>query len=200
MEARRGGACERILRGFDHPDFGVRFVAIGRLCTELPVVMTELTDHALGKALSGAVDWQIAADLAQLANLYWYAADHPGQVDLAALFHERASFQIGTANLEGRQAIVDFFAQRATSMSAQQRSTWHFSGGCVLVPHDDGRIRVLSNVLVFAGTGDLPLASSLPSTIGECDDLCVRLESGRWVYERRSITTVMAGDAAPKFA
>jgi hypothetical protein len=68
------------------------------------------------------------------------------------------------------------------------------------MPLSSDRVRVRSTVIVFAGSGELPIAVSLPSGVADFEDVCVRSSAGSWLYQSRIARTIFIGPAAASFA
>jgi hypothetical protein len=143
------------------------------------------------------------ADLLSLQDLaarYWALADLTEDVALEDLFQPDAVFDLGKLKLEGLPAIAAFFAEREQGMRASGRTTRHLASNFLALPHPDGRTRVRSTVMVYAGSGEHPLPASEPSGIADFHDICRRQPDGRWLYQHRSAFTVFVGPGAASFA
>lgn len=143
---------------------------------------------------------QDLADLQQLASRYWALADLTEDIALADLFLPDAVFDLGKLRLEGLPAIEEFFAKRAEGMREASRTTRHLATNFLAVQEAPHRVRVRSTVAVYAANGEWPLTADLPSGIADFEDVCVRSDTGRWLYQRRSAQTVFVGPNAASFA
>ena len=151
--------------------------------------------------MSDAVlDPSAVAALAQLAAQYWAIADGKNSTDAGELFTTDGRLILGPMRIEGRSAISGFFEARARQNSESGRHTRHFAANPLFTPISDGRVRVDTTVLVFSGSGNLPLVASAPSGIGDFADICARDGSGRWRYEERAGRSIFVGGDAPAFA
>lgn len=139
-------------------------------------------------------------DLQQLAGLYWALADGTEPIAVRDLFVEDGVLELGALRLEGADAIDAFFREREAEQRESGRTTRHFATGFLALPLGPDMARIRSNVMVFSGSGELPLVVGLPSGIADFEDACVRSPSGRWRYRRRVGRTVFIGEGAPRFA
>jgi hypothetical protein len=146
-----------------------------------------------------AVDPAVIVALQQLCAAYWLCADDltPG---IDTLFTEDGGLTLGSLALTGRPAIREFFRQRAETMRTAGRTTRHAACTFLVTPTADGRATIRSTVLVFSGTGPLPLPAAAPSGIADFTDLCVRNAAGCWQFASRVGRTVFIGAEAPSFA
>jgi len=146
-----------------------------------------------------AVDPAVVVALQQLCAAYWLRADDltPG---IEMLFTDDGELTLGSLALTGRPAIRGFFRQRAETMRTAGRTTRHAACTFLVTPTADGRATIRSTVLVFSGTGALPLPAAAPSGIADFTDLCVRNAAGRWQFASRVGRTVFIGAEAPSFA
>lgn len=147
-----------------------------------------------------AVDPATLSELQQLAAAYWTCADAPASAGIGELFTEEAVLTLGSLTLTGRAAIEDFFRSREESMRTAQRTTRHVGCNLLVTAATEGRVQMRSTVLVYSGTGVLPLPATAPSGIADFEDTCVRSASGRWQFERRIAHTVFIGPGAATFA
>ena len=146
-----------------------------------------------------AVDPAVVVALQQLCAAYWLCADDltPG---IEMLFTDDGGLTLGSLALTGRTAIREFFRQRAETMRAAGRATRHAACTFLVTPTAEGRATIRSTVLVFSGTGALPLPAAAPSGIADFTDICVRNAAGRWQFASRIGRTVFIGAEAPSFA
>ena len=147
-----------------------------------------------------SIDVATVLALQRLAADYWAIADGKSADSAGALFTANGRLILGPKRIEGRGAIDAFFAARADDHAAKMRHTRHFAPNPRYTPLDAHSVRVESSVIVFSGTGTLPLAADAPSAIGDFTDLCVRDPSGRWLFEERAACSIFVGGDAPTFA
>lgn len=152
-----------------------------------------------GSRRSFDVDPAAMVALQQLAAAYWFCAD-VSQEGIGDLFAEDAVLILGSLELSGRVAIETFFREREASMRAAGRTTRHAPCSFFVTAMDEASARVRSTVLVFAGSGSLPLPAAVPTGIADFTDVCVRDDSGRWLFAKREGRTVFIGPDAPSFA
>lgn len=138
--------------------------------------------------------------LQRLASRYWAFADGSADLAIADLFATDGVLELGSLRLEGADAIERFFADRAQGNKASGRVTRHFASAALATPLSADEVRVRSTVIVYAGSGALPIEASFPSGIADFDDVCVRSGASEWVYQRRTGTTVFIGPNAAAFA
>jgi hypothetical protein len=138
--------------------------------------------------------------LQQLEASYWTLADGTEKVAIGDLFHEDGVLELGALKLEGADAIAAFFEERAASERASDRTTRHFATNFIAVPLDENSVRLRSNVMVFSGSGTLPLDAGAPSNIGDFEAVCVKSIAGHWRFLHKSGRTIFVGRGAPKFA
>jgi hypothetical protein len=138
--------------------------------------------------------------LQQLEASYWALADGTEKVAINDLFHEDGVLELGALKLEGADAIAAFFEERAVSGRASDRITRHFATNFIAVRLDENSIRLRSNVMVFSGSGALPLDAGPPSNIGDFEAVCVRSVAGHWRFLRKTGRTIFVGPGAAKFA
>jgi len=141
----------------------------------------------------------IVIALQQLCAAYWMCADGSPE-GIGRLFTENAVLTLGSLVLTGRAAIEGFFEERATSMRTAERTTRHAACSFLVTAVEESRARVRSTVLVYSGTGSLPLPATAPSGIADFTDVCARDASGRWQFVSRIGRTVFVGPGAPSFA
>lgn len=152
------------------------------------------------RPLSGRVP--AAADAVAIQGLiaaYFQRTDRPGLDPVSDLFHEAGLLVLGNLEISGREAIARFFQDRNASQSETRRTTRHMSGGIELTLVDDNRVAGRSTVIVFAGSGELPLPTGVPSTICDFDDIYVRTPDG-WLFEERRAAVIFTGAGAATFA
>lgn len=138
--------------------------------------------------------------LQRLASRYWALADGTEAIAIPELFTADGVLELGSLRLEGVDAIRDFFAERERANKATGRVTRHLASGFLIIPQSSESARVRSTVIVHAGNGEVPIEVSLPSGIADFEDICVRSESGDWLYRSRAGRTVFVGPAAASFA
>lgn len=136
----------------------------------------------------------------QLNQAYWACADGTADQVVQNLFAPSGRLQLGSLELTGQDQIERFFTERSLANEESGRITRHFSSGFTPVAESSERLRVKSLVMVFAGTGVLPLPSDVPSTIADVEDVLVLTSAGEWLFESRVIKPVFVGAAAAKFA
>ncbi|MHA6141810.1 nuclear transport factor 2 family protein [Pseudomonas mohnii] len=137
--------------------------------------------------------------LYRLDGTYWAVADLRVDQALDSLFCKDAVLHVGKIELSGAQAISRFFHDRKIQHDLTRRVTRHFSSGFDAVQVAEDVAKARSVVQVFAGTGDWPVPSAVPSTIADVEDVFVR-NGGQWKFQRRSITPVFIGESAASFA
>ena len=145
------------------------------------------------------VDPAVVVALQQLSAAYWTCADHSA-TGIETLFTEDGLLTLGTLALSGRTAIREFFEQREQSMRTAGRTTRHAACTFLVTPTAADRAAISSTVLVFSGTGALPLSATAPSGIADFTDVCVCNGPGRWQFASRVGRTVFIGAEAPSFA
>lgn len=136
----------------------------------------------------------------QLNQTYWACADGSADKAVQFLFMPTARLQLGALELVGRDQIERFFTERASENQKSGRITRHFSSGFAPEVLSSERLFVKSLVMVFAGSGALPLPSDTPSTIADVEDVLVLSATGEWLFESRLIKPVFVGASAAKFA
>ncbi|MEU3297009.1 nuclear transport factor 2 family protein [Streptomyces longwoodensis] len=137
-------------------------------------------------------------ELAALIADYWLRVDLRSAEPVDALYTEDGVFRAGALDLRGRAAIKSYFAERNREQAALGRSTRHLQTNLHVQPLDPERVLCRSTVLVFAGTGDLPLRSPIPATLADAEDECVRTPGG-WRFRSRRLTAVVVGPTAAGF-
>jgi hypothetical protein len=147
-------------------------------------------------------DLPVADQLAlqRLASRYWALADGTEEFAIAELFTADGVLELGSLRLEGVEAIQGFFVERETANKAAGRVTRHLASGFLIMPLSSDSVRVRSTVIVHTGNGAVPIEVSLPSGIADFEDVCVRSETGGWLYQSRVASTVFIGPAAASFA
>jgi hypothetical protein len=138
--------------------------------------------------------------LQQLDNAYWALADGTGEVAIGDLFLEDGVLELGALKIEGLDAIQAFFRERAEGQATSGRITRHFAANFLAVPIDADTVRTRTNVMVFAGSGALPLQAGAPANIGDFEAVCVRTRAGQWRFRHKSVRTIFLGEGAAKFA
>jgi SnoaL-like domain len=145
------------------------------------------------------VDPAVAIALQQLCAAYWRCADESPD-GIGDLFTADGVLTLGSLALTGRAAIERFFHERDASMRADGRTTRHAACNFLLTALDGGKATIESTVLVYSGTGALPLQVTLPAGIADFSDVCLRDTAGRWRFASRHGRTVFTSPAAPSFA
>jgi len=138
--------------------------------------------------------------LLQLNQNYWACADASTDNAVQFLFTPDGRLQLGALDLVGRDQIEGFFTDRASENQKSGRITRHFSSGFTPEAVSSERLIAKSLVMVFAGSGALPLPSESPSTIADVEDVLVLSANGQWLFESRLIKPVFVGATAAKFA
>lgn len=142
----------------------------------------------------------LLTELAALNADYWNRVDQRRDDPVDALYTEDGTLTAGSLTLTGRKAIREFFERRNAEQGQSGRVTRHVHSNLDLVSESEGRITSRSMIVVFAGAGDLPLASAPPSTIADVEDVCVRDASGALCFERRVLKPIFVGAGAAAFA
>ncbi|MFJ9173687.1 nuclear transport factor 2 family protein [Streptomyces sp. NPDC102360] len=137
-------------------------------------------------------------ELAALIADYWLRVDLRSAEPVDALYTEDGAFRAGALDLHGRAAIKSYFAKRNREQAALGRSTRHVQTNLHVQPLGPDRALCRSTVLVFAGTGDLPLQTPTPATIADAEDECVRSPDG-WRFRSRRLTAVFIGPTVAGF-
>jgi hypothetical protein len=146
-----------------------------------------------------AVDPALVVTLQQLCAAYLRCADESPE-GVGELFTEDGLLTLGSLVLTGRVAIEKFFRDRYASMRVDARTTRHVACNLLVRAVERGRATIQSTVLVYSGTGALPLPATLPAGIVDFSDVCLRNDSGRWQFASRRGRTVFTGPGAPSFA
>lgn len=157
-----------------------------------------ITQH--GDGVGGTIPAQDLAALIQLGSEYWLRADGVRQRPCSELFVPAGELVLGSLRLNGRSAIESFFQRREATNRETGRVTRHVAANPVATVAGPGRVRIQSTVLVFSGTGDLPIASAAPSAIADFEDLCVHTPGVGWLFEQKVGRTIFIGAGAPSFA
>ncbi|WP_321821582.1 MULTISPECIES: nuclear transport factor 2 family protein [unclassified Burkholderia] len=143
------------------------------------------------------------ADYQALTNLdasYWAIADGRHHIGAEKLFIAEGVLTLGNLELQGRDAIAKFFADRETQNKASGRVTRHVAGPRTVELTGAESAVLRSVVLVFAGSGELPLEAGVPSTIADVTDHCVKHDKNSWLFQSRIVKPVFVGAGAAKFA
>lgn len=135
-----------------------------------------------------------------LNQTYWACADGSADKAVQLLFTPNGTLQLGALELVGRDQIEKFFTERTRQSQTSGRITRHFSSGFAPEVTSSERVLVRSVVMVFAGSGSLPLPSDTPSTIADVEDVLVLSATGEWLFESRLIKPIFVGASAAKFA
>ncbi len=131
---------------------------------------------------------------------YFHRVDRPEAGDVTDLFTDDATLMLGSAHLTGRAEIAAFFEARAATHKETQRLTRHLSGPLSIAFDEMGQARVCSTVVVYAGTGALPLPAAVPTTICDFEDVCTVNLHGQWRFQSRRATLIFVGAGAAPFA
>lgn len=130
---------------------------------------------------------------------YWARVDCVSKSEVADLYTEQGSMQLGALVVEGRKNIAEFFKDRNRQQLETSRLTRHLMSNLRLEISADNRVVVHSLLCIFAGSGDLPLVSDTPSTIADFKDVLVKDSSGQWLVETKTSSIVFAGRQAASF-
>ena len=155
---------------------------------------------ALAATEAAMISPEIYLSSLHLNQTYWACADGSADKAVQFLFIPNGRLQLGALELVGRDQIERFFTDRACENQKLARITRHFSSGFAPEVLSVGRLLVKSLVMVFAGSGSLPLPSDTPSTIADVEDVMVLSPTGEWLFESRLIRPVFVGTSAAKFA
>ena len=131
---------------------------------------------------------------------YWCRVDRVHEAPVDELYVDDGRMQVGTLRCEGRTAIRAFFVDRNAKELEGQRTTRHSSSALTISEAGPARCRIHSTVQVLSGNGEWPMASAPPSSVGDFEDIVIRLPDGQWLYESRSARIVFAGAGAATFA
>ena len=131
---------------------------------------------------------------------YWCRVDRVREAPVDQLYVDDGKMHIGTLRCDGRTAIRAFFVDRNAKELEAQRTTRHTSSALTIAELEPARWRIHSTVQVLSGNGEWPIASAPPSSVGDFEDIVVRLPDGQWLYESRSARIVFAGAGAATFA
>lgn len=143
------------------------------------------------------------ADYQALTNLdavYWAIADGQHQAGAEMLFIPEGVLTLGKLELQGRDAIAKFFTEREAQNKQSDRATRHVAGSRSVELTGKASAVLRSVVLVFAGSGELPLEAGAPSTIADVMDHCVRHHDNAWLFQSRIVKPIFVGAGAAKFA
>jgi hypothetical protein len=138
--------------------------------------------------------------LSWLNNTYWAVADQCSNVPVEYLFSDSSRLQLGSLDLQGPEAIRQFFIQRERQNEQAERVTRHVSSGFLPAYQDPNSVVAKSLVVVFAGSGQRPIPSGSPSTIADVEDFFVRDDGGQWLFQSRVVTPIFVGASAASFA
>lgn len=138
----------------------------------------------------------VLAGLTRLNSEYWYRVDNPGKAEVADLYTEDGRMIFTAFRLEGRKTIRNFFGERNSSVP--KRTTRHISTNLCFEALDSGDIRMRSIVTVYAGMGELPLATGVPTSVVDFTDIC-SFSQDRWLYRERSGIAIFIGPGAASF-
>ena len=139
-------------------------------------------------------------ELSRLNVEYWACADKRTSTAASELFTKDGRLVLGTLELVGHQAIDRFFAERERKNTESGRITRHMATGFQIVSALRNRWEARSVVAVFAGSGQVPIASDVPATIADVSDVFVQHGDGAILLERRVIKPTFVGAAAASFA
>jgi hypothetical protein len=118
---------------------------------------------------------------ALLAEFGWRVDNGEGPT-VAELFSEGATLETPQFKLEDRDAIHDWFSQRATKTSV--RISRHCSTNIRVSPQGDGRYLVQANALTFVGAAPAP-AQGLAFNVGTSTDVVEETPAGLRFVSRR---------------
>lgn len=153
--------------------------------------LAERADYVLSPS-----DWTM---LHQLCAEYWLRLDRILEQPVDELYIEDGEMQIGTLEKRGYAALAEYFSSRIAAEAANGRLTRHVMSSFFVELDGPDTAIVRSTVLVFSGSGALPLPSALPSSIGDFTDQCVRCTDGQWRFARRLGRPVFVGAGAASF-
>ncbi|TWC27953.1 hypothetical protein FBY03_14214 [Pseudomonas sp. SJZ079] len=146
------------------------------------------------------VSFEDFLSLSLLNSAYWAIADGCSEQPVETLFARAAHLKLGSVDLRGGEAIHLFFSQRALKNEQSARVTRHISSAFVPAEYAGDVVSVRSTVAVFAGNGELPIPSDVPSTIADVEDVFVRSDDGKWLFQSRFISPIFVGASAAAFA
>lgn len=128
---------------------------------------------------------------------YFDRADH-GEACPSELFTLDGELTLGAMHASGRDAIASFFAGRAAQNQASGRKVRHFPSPPHVWMQSDDLASARSSIAVYAGVGEFPLVSALPSILFDFDDVIVR-EADAWRFRSRTARILFSSEAAADF-
>ncbi|UVK83101.1 hypothetical protein LOY46_26880 [Pseudomonas sichuanensis] len=146
------------------------------------------------------ISYEDFLSLCLLNSTYWSIADGCSEQRIETLFAKAAHLRLGAVDLRGKEAIQLFFAERALQNERNGRITRHISSAFAPYEDAEGVVSARSTVAVFAGNGDRPIPSEVPSTIADVVDVFIRNDDGQLVFQSRLISPVFIGASAAAFA
>lgn len=135
--------------------------------------------------------------LMELIAMLWERTDRVVDARAEDLFTADGEMHIGTLVRRGHDDIIAYNVDRRAQEDSSGRRTRHFAGNFVIesAAPDLAEIRFLCTV--FAGSGTMPFASSLPSNIADFAATCRKGSDGRWAIASLRARPVFAGPDAP---
>ncbi|MGE0742629.1 MAG: nuclear transport factor 2 family protein [Hyphomonadaceae bacterium] len=135
--------------------------------------------------------------LHELVAALWERTDRAVDAHAEDLFVEGAEMRIGTLVKTGLNEIIAYNVDRRAQEDASGRRTRHAASNLIAELESDGRARLRFLCVVFAGTGEQPFPSSVPSNIADFSATCERGEDGRWRFTGLYAKAIFFGPAAP---
>lgn len=141
-------------------------------------------------------------ELQALIADYWASVDRleDAKRPAASFYVEQGEMLLGTLAVRGRGELEAFFRDRNSAEVRRRRTTRHVATNFRMQIEQGSRVTLRVLVLAYAGIGDLPLPSEVPSALGDFTFRCLRDPSGDWLFERVTGTSVFVGTSAPAFA
>ena len=154
---------------------------------------TKSSATAAGSGVVAPADWIM---LHQLCAEHWARVDRVSDRPPHELYTEDGAMLIGSLDKRGHAAIAAYFVTRFAGEDESGRRTRHVTSGLLVEADGPDAAMLRSTVLVFSGTGPLPMASAPPSSIGDFTDRCVRSSDGSWRFARRYARILFTGAGA----
>ncbi len=167
--------------------------------------MSALTCHARNTndaALVGGLTVQDYLALSALVARYWLLHDRMVEGCPSQLYLERGRMQVGSALLDDRRQIAQWYSERRVADDQIGRRTRHVMSNfsAQIAGKDDHRAPVAAVLrflaTVYSGSTPFPLRSGPPSTLADFTARCERCDAGEWRFGDLTASITFVGDGA----
>jgi hypothetical protein len=128
---------------------------------------------------------------------HWERIDRVTEDLVTQLFTSEGEMKIGTLHRKGREDIQAYAVDRRAGEDMSGRRTRHVMSNVRVLFEDENTAELRFLLTVFAGRGEVPFASALPSNIADFAATCRRESDNEWRIASLRGVAIFAGPEAP---